>query len=122
MPFLEIKLGDMEKLAKATGAKIVHILDNLKSEHLGIAGLVEERKIGQEKMILIEECKDPRAVSILVRAGLDRGLDEAERALKHALHVLNGIIKRIETSTHWYNQWHAYRALRTLGWKQRRSR
>src|SRR5207245_6038948 len=64
-----IKKSDIEKLSKATGAKIVTNLDDLQKEDLGFAGRVEERKIGNEKMIFIEEAKDPKAVSILIRDG-----------------------------------------------------
>src|SRR5947209_12041859 len=89
-----IKKSDIEKLSKATGAKIVTNLDDLKKEDLGFAGRVEERKIGNDKMIFIEEAKDPKAVSILIRAGLERLVDEAERALKDALYVLIDVVRK----------------------------
>ena len=77
-----IKKSDMEKLARATGGKIITNLDDLKSADLGKAGLVEEKKIGDDKMVFIQECKDPRSVSILIRAGLERLVDEAETSTK----------------------------------------
>jgi chaperonin GroEL (HSP60 family) len=81
----------MEKLAKATGARIVNNLKDLKKSDLGTCGLVEEKKIGNDKMIFVEECKDPHAVAIFVRAGLERMIDEAERALNDALHVISDV-------------------------------
>jgi len=89
-----VKKSDMEKLARATGAKIVSSVDELTKEDLGYAGLVEEQKLGGEEMIFIRECKDPKAVSILVRGGTEHVVDEAKRAMDDA--VL-GIISAIET-------------------------
>jgi len=88
------KKSDMEKLAKATGGRIVTNLDDLKPEDLGYAELVEERKIGDDKMVFIEGCKNPRAVSILIRAGLERMVDEAERAMHDALSVVSDVIEK----------------------------
>ncbi|MEM1530634.1 MAG: thermosome subunit beta [Candidatus Bathyarchaeia archaeon] len=88
------KESDMEKLAKATGGRIVTNLDDLKPEDLGYAELVEERKIGDDKMVFIEGCKDPRSVSILIRAGLERMVDEAERAMHDALSVVSDVIEK----------------------------
>jgi chaperonin GroEL (HSP60 family) len=94
-----IKKSDMEKLARATGGKIVTNLDDLKAADLGKAGLVEERKIGDDKMVFIQECKDPRSVSVLIRAGLERVVDEAERALKDALSVVADVINKPKVVT-----------------------
>jgi thermosome len=88
-----VKKSDMEKLAKATGGRIITKLDDLKRQDLGNAGLVEERKIGEDKMIFVEGCKNPRSVAILLRAGLDRMLDEAERALHDSLSVIADVIE-----------------------------
>ncbi len=88
------KESDMEKLARATGGRIVTNLDDLKSEDLGYAELVEERKIGDDKMVFIQGCKDPRSVSILIRAGLERMVDEAERAMHDALSVVSDVIEK----------------------------
>ena len=85
------KKSDMEKLAKATGGKVVNNLADLKKSDLGACGLVEERKVGNDKMIFVEECKDPQAVAIFVRAGLERMVDEAERALNDALYVVSDV-------------------------------
>ena len=88
------KKSDMEKLAKATGGRIVTNLDDLKSGDLGYAALVEERKIGDDKMVFIEGCKDPKSVSVLIRAGLERMVDEAERAMHDALSVVADVFEK----------------------------
>ena len=88
-----VKQSDMEKLARATGGRIVTDLDDLKLEDLGMAGMVEERKIGEDKMIFVEKCKDPRSVAVLIRAGLERMVDEAERAMHDALSVVSDVIE-----------------------------
>ncbi|HUR61015.1 MAG TPA: thermosome subunit beta [Candidatus Thermoplasmatota archaeon] len=82
------KKSDMEKLAKATGAEIVNTLDDLNSKTLGSAGLVEERKIGEDKFTFVTECPSAKAVSILLRGGTEHVVDEAERALHDALSVV----------------------------------
>ncbi len=88
-----VKESDMEKLARATGGRIVSDLDDLKKADLGLAGHVEERKIGDDKMIFVEKCKDPHSVAILIRAGLERMVDEAERALTDSLSVVSDVIE-----------------------------
>lgn len=88
-----LKESDMEKLAKATGARVVNNLKDLKKSDLGTCGLVEEKKIGNDKMIFVEECKNPASVSIFVRAGLERMIDEAERSLNDALFVVSDVTK-----------------------------
>ena len=88
-----VKQSDMEKLARATGGRIVTDLDDLKPADLGEAGKVEERKIGDDKMVFIEECKNPRSVAILIRAGLERMVDEAERAMHDSLSVISDVVE-----------------------------
>jgi thermosome len=88
-----IKKSDMEKLAKATGGKIVTKLDAITSEDLGYANLVEERKIGEDKMTFIEGCKHPHAVTILIRGGTERIVDEAERSVHDALCVVRDLVE-----------------------------
>jgi len=83
-----VKKSDMEKLAKATGARIVSNLSDLKGADLGSSETVEEKKIGDDKMIFVEGCSDPKAVAIFIRAGLERMIDEAERSLNDALYVI----------------------------------
>ena len=87
------KQSDMEKLARATEGKVITNLDDLKPNDLGKAGLVEERKVGDDKMIFIEKCKHPRSVAILIRAGLERMVDEAERAMHDALSVVADVVE-----------------------------
>jgi thermosome len=88
-----VKQSDMEKLARATGGKIISKLDDMTSEDLGEAGLVNERKVGDDKMIFVEKCKEPRSVAILIRAGLERMVDEADRAMNDALSVVADVIE-----------------------------
>jgi chaperonin GroEL (HSP60 family) len=88
-----VKQSDMEKLSRATGAIIVSDLKDLKAADLGAAGIVEERKIGDDKMIFVEKCKDPHSVAILIRAGLERMVDEAERAMTDSLSVVSDVIE-----------------------------
>ncbi len=88
-----VKKSDMEKLAKATGAKIATNLDDLTKADLGYAKLVEQRKIGDDKMTFIEGCKNPRSVTILVRGGTERIVDEAERSLHDALCVARDVVE-----------------------------
>ena len=80
-----VKKSDLEKLARATGAKLVSSLRDLSKDDLGYAGLVEEIKIGDEEMTFIRECKNPKAVTLLVRGGTKHVVDEVERAVKDAL-------------------------------------
>ncbi len=88
-----VKKSDMEKLARATGARIVTNVDDLTEKDLGYAKLVEERKIAEERMVFVEGCKNPRAVSILIRGGAEHVVDEAERALHDALCVVRNVIQ-----------------------------
>jgi thermosome len=88
-----IKKSDMEKLSKATGGKIITNLDDMSPEDLGYASLVEERKIGDDKMTFVEGCKHPRAVTILIRGGTERIVDEAERSLHDALCVVRDVVE-----------------------------
>jgi len=88
-----VKQSDMEKLARATGGKIVTNLEDLRLKDLGAAGLVEERKVGDDKMVFIEKCRTPHSVAILIRAGLERMVDEAERAINDSLSVVSDVIE-----------------------------
>ena len=88
-----VKQSDIEKLVKATGAKVISNLDDLKSSDLGYAKIVEERKVADDKMVFIEGCKNPKAVTILVRGGSERLVDEAERSLHDALCVVRDVIR-----------------------------
>ena len=87
------KKSDVEKLAKATGGKIVTKIDSIASGDLGYAALVEERKIGDDKMTFIEGCKNPQAVTILIRGATERLTAETERSLHDALCVIRDVIE-----------------------------
>ncbi len=87
------KKSDMEKLARAIGGKIVSDIDDISSEDLGCAALVEERRIGDDKMTFVEGCKNPKAVTILIRGGTERLNNEAERSIHDALCVIRDLIQ-----------------------------
>ena len=87
------KESDMKKLGKATSGKIATNLEGLTKSDLGYAELVEEQKIGNDKMIFIEGCKNPRSVAILIRGGTERFLDEAERSVHDALCVVRDVVQ-----------------------------
>jgi len=80
-----VKKSDMDKLAKATGGKVISNLDDLTAEDLGFAKTVEEKKIGGEQMTFIKECKDPKAVTILVRGSTEHVVDEIDRSVEDAI-------------------------------------
>ncbi len=83
-----VKKSDIEKIAKATGAKILTDLRDINPEDLGSAELVEERKIGDEKMVFVTGCKNPKAVTILVRGGTEHIVDEIARGVEDGLRVV----------------------------------
>jgi len=87
-----IKESDLTKLAKATGARIVTNLDDLFEKDLGIAENVEERKIEEDKWVFVEGCKHPKSVTLLLRAGSQRVVDEVERSVHDALMVVKDVI------------------------------
>lgn len=84
-----VKKSDMEKLAKATGANLVTKLDDLKAGDLGVAKLVEEKKIADDRMTFVTGCKNPKAVSILIRGGTEHVVDEIDRSLNDAISVVS---------------------------------
>jgi len=88
-----IKKSDMEKLAKATGGKIITNLDDMTPADIGFASLVEERKVGEDKMTFVEGCKNPKSVTILIRGATERIVDEAERSLHDAICVVRDIVE-----------------------------
>jgi thermosome len=81
-----IKKSDMKRLEKATGGKITDTLEDI--VELGHAGLVQERKVGDNEMIFVEESKNPKAVSILLRGSIEHVVDEMDRAVNDALKVV----------------------------------
>jgi archaeal chaperonin len=89
-----VKESDMTKLSRATGARIVNNLEDLGSKDLGSADLVEERKVETDKWVFIEGCKHPKAVTILIRGGSQRVVDEAERSIHDALMVTKDVMEK----------------------------
>ena len=88
------KESDMTKLAKATGARVVNNFQDLSKSDLGFAALVEERKIEEDRWVFVEGCKNPKAVTILIRGGTQRIVDEGERSLHDALMVTKDVIEK----------------------------
>jgi len=88
-----VKESDMDKLARATGGKAVTNIKDLTAGDLGRADLVEERKVAGDEMIFVEGCKDPKAVSLLVRGGTEHVVDEVERAVHDGVCVLSAAIE-----------------------------
>jgi thermosome len=93
MAVRRVKKSDIEKLAKATSARLVTSLDDLSQKDLGFAGQVEERKVGGEQMVFVEKCKDPKSVTIFVRAGTKQAADEVERALTDVIGSLSSTVE-----------------------------
>src|SRR5574341_1430574 len=89
-----VKESDMGKMARATGARIVNSLDDLSEKDLGFAELVEERKVETDKWVFVEGCKHPKSVTILIRGGSQRVVDEAERAVHDALMVTKDVLEK----------------------------
>jgi len=88
-----VKKSDMEALAKATGGRIVTTLEDLKPEDLGYARIVEEKKVGTEKMTFVRECKDPKSVTILVRGSTEHVVDEVDRSVEDAIGAVASAIE-----------------------------
>jgi thermosome len=88
-----VKKSDMEGLSRATGAKIITNLDDLSAADLGKAGIVEETKIGDEDMTIVKECKNPRAVTLLVRGATEHVIDEVKRAVEDAIGDVSAALK-----------------------------
>jgi chaperonin GroEL (HSP60 family) len=88
-----IKESDMAKLAKATGARIVTNTDELSKNDIGHSDLIEERKVETDKWVFIEGCKNPKSITILIRGGSQRVVDEAERSIHDALMVVKDAVE-----------------------------
>lgn len=88
-----VKESDMTKLAKATGARIITNLDDLYEKDLGIAQLVEERKIEEDRWVFVEGCKNPKSVTLLLRGGSQRVVDEVDRSVHDALMVVKDVME-----------------------------
>ena len=88
------KESDITKLAKATGARVVTGLDDLSKDDLGHAALVEERKVEEDKWVFVEGCKNPKAVTLLIRGGSQRIVDEAERSIHDAIMTIKDVLEK----------------------------
>ncbi|OVE74569.1 thermosome subunit [archaeon D22] len=93
MAVRRVKKSDMEKIARATGAKIVTSVDNIEQSSIGKSGMVEEKKIGDDNTILIKECTEAKSVTILVRGSTEHVIDEVKRALDDSIGVVANILK-----------------------------
>ncbi len=88
-----VKKSDMDKLARATSGKVVSNLNDLSEQDLGYAGIVEEVKVGNEMMTFVKDCKNPKAVTILIRGGTEHVVAELERAVKDSIGDLAASLK-----------------------------
>ena len=88
-----VKQSDMEKLGRATGGRIITNLEDFSPQDLGEAQLVEERKLEEDKWVFIEGCKNPKSVTILIRGGTQRIVDEVERSVHDALMVTKDVLE-----------------------------
>src|SRR5208282_1325297 len=89
----QVKESDLQKLARATGGKIVTGIKELSAADLGKAGKVDERKVGDDDMTFITGCSNPRSVSILIRGGTEHVTQEVERSLHDALKVVGSVLE-----------------------------
>ena len=88
-----VKKSDIEKLSKATGAAIASSVDELSPQDLGAADEVEQVKIGDDYLTFVRGCKNPKAVSILVRGGTDHVVDEIDRSITDSTHVVAAAVE-----------------------------
>lgn len=89
-----VKQSDVDRLGKATGGRVVTTLEDLTAKDLGAAGLVEERKVEEDKWVFIEGAKNPKAVTLFVRGGTQRIVDEAERSMHDAIMVVKDVLEK----------------------------
>ncbi len=89
-----VKESDMTKLAKATGGRVTTNLDDLSEKDLGTADLVQQKKVESDKWVFIEGCRNPQSVSILIRGGSQRVVDEVDRSMHDALMVVKDVIEK----------------------------
>ena len=94
MAVRRVKESDMTKLAKATGGRITTSLDDISTNDLGSAEIVHQKKVESDKWVFIEGCKNPRSVTILIRGGSQRVVDEADRSIHDALMVVKDVVEK----------------------------
>ncbi len=88
-----VRGSDMEKLARATGGQVMNNLEELDGQQLGEAGLIEQVRVSRDFMVFVSDCKDPKAVSILVRGGTQHIADEVERSIEDCLGVVGAVLE-----------------------------
>jgi chaperonin GroEL (HSP60 family) len=93
MAIRRVKKSDMEKLSKATGAKIVSSIPDLSTDDLGTSGKIYETKVGDDDMVFVEDCPEAKSVTILVRGGTELVVDEAERSIHDAICVVRNVLE-----------------------------
>lgn len=93
MAIRRVKKSDMEKLSKATGAKIVSSIPDLSADNLGASGKIYETKVGDDDMVFVEDCPMAKSVTILIRGGTELVVDEAERSIHDAICVIRNVLE-----------------------------
>jgi len=96
MAIRRVKESDMIKLAKATGGRVISNLDDLTEQDLGAADLAQQKKVESDKWVFIEGCKHPQSVTMLIRGGSQRVIDEVDRSIHDALMVVKDVIEKPE--------------------------
>nr|AIF08482.1 thermosome subunit [uncultured marine thaumarchaeote KM3_31_D02] len=94
MAVRRVKESDMTKLAKATSGRISTNLDDISADDLGSAEIVHQKKVESDKWVFIEGCKNPRSVTVLIRGGSQRVVDEADRSIHDALMVVKDVVEK----------------------------
>jgi chaperonin GroEL (HSP60 family) len=91
-----VKESDMIKLGKATGGRVISNIDDLNEKDLGSANLVQQKKVESDKWVFIEGCKHPQSVTMLIRGGSQRVIDEVDRSIHDSLMVVKDVIEKPE--------------------------
>ncbi len=94
MAIRRVKESDMIKLSKATGGRVISNLDDLSESDLGVADLVHQKKVESDKWVFIEGCKHPQSVTLLIRGGTQRVIDEVDRSIHDSLMVVKDVIEK----------------------------
>ena len=94
MAVRRVKESDMIKLSKATGGRVISNLDDLSENDLGIADLAHQKKVESDKWVFIEGCKHPQSVTMLIRGGTQRVIDEVDRSIHDSLMVVKDVIEK----------------------------
>ncbi len=94
MAIRRVKESDMIKLSKATGGRVISNLDDLSEKDLGVADLAHQKKVESDKWVFIEGCKHPQSVTLLIRGGTQRVIDEVDRSIHDSLMVVKDVIEK----------------------------